>query len=466
MTAQYNPFTQEWVTQTGNNQFAVSPTTSSQAMQIAPKPAGSSYTLTAADIAAAAPPEQYNPFTNEYVTFTANNNSSGQGVGALGAVSVRAADTPAPTINAATTPTVNNSGYDAAGNYMGVPGATGVNQGLALDISEAVGGINAFSGLTPLNSMGGNITRWMGLYPGATDAQKAYAAQLTGGTYNPTTKTWTSKSGETWSEAQTKPLTPTTPTTPRTPITPGPYPVVPTYPGGTTTKVPTFDISSTGIKDLGAKTYDWGKLTDAAPNMDWADEYSSLWKKDGLKKFLEGIIASKHTGSSFDPALGGLPAGLIKRLFEYYNSQNPNDQMFAPSLSANEHAPSVYGMGPQQAQFDTINPLAKMLADLRAQEAQPKKNGGVIQPMKKGGALNQMRQQKPAGGQDDVVKALLAPGEYVFDAEIVSALGDGSTEAGAKKLDQFRKNIRKHKRTGGLSSIPPRAKPVEKYLKG
>jgi hypothetical protein len=69
-------------------------------------------------------------------------------------------------------------------------------------------------------------------------------------------------------------------------------------------------------------------------------------------------------------------------------------------------------------------------------------------------------------GQDDKVDAELSHGEYVFDADAVSALGDGNNEAGAAKLDQMRNNIRKHKRSGALSSIPPKAKAPEQYLKG
>lgn len=69
------------------------------------------------------------------------------------------------------------------------------------------------------------------------------------------------------------------------------------------------------------------------------------------------------------------------------------------------------------------------------------------------------------GGQDDVVDIKAAPGEYVMDAEIVSALGDGNNEEGARKLDEMRVNIRKHKRTGGLTSIPPKAKAPEQYMK-
>ena len=70
------------------------------------------------------------------------------------------------------------------------------------------------------------------------------------------------------------------------------------------------------------------------------------------------------------------------------------------------------------------------------------------------------------GGQDDVVNIKAAPGEYVFDADTVAALGDGNTETGARKLDEMRYNIRKHKRSAPPDSIPPRARPAQKYLKG
>lgn len=49
------------------------------------------------------------------------------------------------------------------------------------------------------------------------------------------------------------------------------------------------------------------------------------------------------------------------------------------------------------------------------------------------------------GGQDDTVPALLSHGEYVWDATTVADIGDGNSEAGAKKLDQLRDRIAGHK---------------------
>lgn len=70
-----------------------------------------------------------------------------------------------------------------------------------------------------------------------------------------------------------------------------------------------------------------------------------------------------------------------------------------------------------------------------------------------------------SGGQDDLIDAKLSDGEYVFDASTVSDLGDGNNAAGARKLDSFRENIRKHKR-GGKVNLSPKAKSLESYLRG
>lgn len=74
--------------------------------------------------------------------------------------------------------------------------------------------------------------------------------------------------------------------------------------------------------------------------------------------------------------------------------------------------------------------------------------------------------QGAGGGQDDLIPAKLADGEYVFDAEIVAALGDGSNKEGARKLDEFREAIRQHKRSGSIKTIPPKAKSPLAYMKG
>ena len=93
------------------------------------------------------------------------------------------------------------------------------------------------------------------------------------------------------------------------------------------------------------------------------------------------------------------------------------------------------------------------------------------QPVAKarGGALSQIAYlAKGAGtGRDDTINARLSDGEYVIDAETVALLGDGSTEAGAKRLDQMRAEIRRQKgKNLAKGKISPNAKSPLAYLKG
>ena len=80
------------------------------------------------------------------------------------------------------------------------------------------------------------------------------------------------------------------------------------------------------------------------------------------------------------------------------------------------------------------------------------------------GALGLLKGGSP--GQMDNVPISASHGEYVMDADSVSALGDGNTDAGAAKLDQMRENLRRHKRSAPPTKIPPKAKSPEQYLKG
>jgi len=73
--------------------------------------------------------------------------------------------------------------------------------------------------------------------------------------------------------------------------------------------------------------------------------------------------------------------------------------------------------------------------------------------------------QGEGDGQSDDIPAMLADGEYVFDADTVAALGNGSNKAGALQLDRMRQEIRKHKRSAHHNKIPPKAKSPLEYMK-
>jgi hypothetical protein len=90
--------------------------------------------------------------------------------------------------------------------------------------------------------------------------------------------------------------------------------------------------------------------------------------------------------------------------------------------------------------------------------------------MAAGGALNMVRSYNVGGGADgrsDDVDAVLSDGEYVFDAETVALLGNGSSEAGANRLEQMREQIRRQKgQKLAQGKISDDARSPLSYLKG
>lgn len=103
---------------------------------------------------------------------------------------------------------------------------------------------------------------------------------------------------------------------------------------------------------------------------------------------------------------------------------------------------NTYAMRPEQSFFNNVPQNVQGYAD-----------GGDV--------------RGPGTGRSDSIPAALSDGEYVFDAETVALLGDGSTDAGADMLDQFRINIRKHKgKHLSKGQISPDAKAPEHYLSG
>ena len=71
--------------------------------------------------------------------------------------------------------------------------------------------------------------------------------------------------------------------------------------------------------------------------------------------------------------------------------------------------------------------------------------------------------QGEGDGTSDSVAAMLADGEFVIPADVVSKLGNGSNEAGAGVLDQFLAEIRKHAQSNG-TKLPPESKGPLAYL--
>jgi len=80
------------------------------------------------------------------------------------------------------------------------------------------------------------------------------------------------------------------------------------------------------------------------------------------------------------------------------------------------------------------------------------------------GGLQHRYVQGAGDGTSDSVKAMLANGEFVIPADVVSDLGNGSNQSGAKVLDSFLSVIRAHKQKHDPSKLPPDSKGPLAYL--
>jgi hypothetical protein len=81
------------------------------------------------------------------------------------------------------------------------------------------------------------------------------------------------------------------------------------------------------------------------------------------------------------------------------------------------------------------------------------------------GGLQHRYVQGDGDGTSDSVPAMLANGEFVIPADVVSALGNGSSDSGSKVLDELLQTVREHKQAHDPKDLPPDSKGALEYLK-
>lgn len=84
---------------------------------------------------------------------------------------------------------------------------------------------------------------------------------------------------------------------------------------------------------------------------------------------------------------------------------------------------------------------------------------GVVRMYAGGGSASDSASNVPmmrgqGDGQSDSIPAMLSDGEFIVSAPVVSALGGGSNNAGAKKLSMMQKNVIRKHYTGGKPKKP------------
>jgi hypothetical protein len=155
---------------------------------------------------------------------------------------------------------------------------------------------------------------------------------------------------------------------------------------------------------------------------------------------------------------------------------------------AQPESPPLWNFGQEPDSIDAMLPEAP-------QVEKAFKSGGFVAPLqmasggsmalpllaKSGGALGALPREDgrmdfrhgahvagEGDGQSDDIKAMLADGEFVFPADVVSALGNGSTKAGSDKLYEMMHAIRDRARSTGTKDLPPPAlkSPLDYLKKG
>jgi len=195
-----------------------------------------------------------------------------------------------------------------------------------------------------------------------------------------------------------------------------------------------------------------------------------------------GITPSDAT-SGGKPVQSAAPVGTGISSQNYFNSVTNQAAQNTPTDKTGRTllTPTMFtGQAPTQQQ-NILSPLAQL--QLALSGYQPALTKAVRQRMASGGQPHPYHPEAKPGepifrtggashyvrgkgdGQSDDIPAMLADGEYVFDADTVSQLGDGSNKAGAEKLDKFREALRRHKRSAPDDKIPPKAKKLTGYLK-
>ena len=148
--------------------------------------------------------------------------------------------------------------------------------------------------------------------------------------------------------------------------------------------------------------------------------------------------------------------------------QTPAPTQDTVQVSQGNVMPDYYSYGQNQSIDDILGITAKeggLVTPLMAKGGSVQKyaEGGLSVPlMNHGGKMrgdfrHGAHVAGPGDGQSDDIPAMLADGEFVFPADVVSALGNGSTKAGSQKLYDMMHSIRDRARSKGPKDLPPPA---------
>ena len=232
--------------------------------------------------------------------------------------------------------------------------------------------------------------------------------------------------------------TPTTPTTPTSPLTS--FPNLTPAQQSTLQKLAQTDTSTTGgLSSITSATPSF--LTSKQVKSEFQDPLSAMYRLQNPS------VANENTTNQTNQSFMSSP------FYNYGKSQSIDDVLGLTMASGGLATPLMASGGATGTRHGkyahgglstpVIEHSGKMRVDFRSGDAVT-------------GA---------GDGQSDDIPAMLADGEFVFPADVVAAIGNGSTKAGSDKLYDMMHGIRSHVRSAKPKDLPPEIKSPLDFLK-
>lgn len=266
---------------------------------------------------------------------------------------------------------------------------------------------------------------------------------------------------------------------------------------GGNTGMPTFGASSNGVSEVALPGGGAGIPVASSPNANTGSA-SNLYPTSGLNsaglpaQLTPGVLTSSAVPASQDNTA---QIDQLKQLYPQLANIDPrilNSLVSSPvTMKEGGIVRMASGGSPQYEAAQQLLGIPQVKETAAEQAAYGNPTGGYRRPLvathfingrKDGGGIHSLEYGEhvpefvtgktghyvkgKGDGQSDDIPAMLADGEYVFDADTVASLGNGSSDAGSKVLDKMREEIRKHKRSASAKEIPPKAKSPLEYMKG
>jgi hypothetical protein len=130
-------------------------------------------------------------------------------------------------------------------------------------------------------------------------------------------------------------------------------------------------------------------------------------------------------------------------------------QVLSPQIVRGRRVPPFF-QGPQMAQAYRPQQYAQG-GDVQEHNPEFFSEGGL-------NSLDNTYVKGDGDGTSDSVPAMLANGEFVIPADVVSKLGNGSNDSGADVLSEFLATIRQHAQNHDPKELPPESKGALAYL--